>query len=221
MRNRFHKLPFHGIVSLLLLLFSVISSGSDLTVEKIQKAYERLRDIKGNFVQKSYIRDLKRTDTFKGTFMIKMPAMVRWQYHGNAQDTDVIINNDEMVIYQKKDKQAFKGKFDRATYGQAPIALLSGFGDIEKEFETAMKDGRLLLRPKRQMGNVMSIEITPSDGEFPIGSLSIIDSRSNRIDITLKDVTLNTGIKDSVFDFSLPKGVSMYEYGQPTSGRPQ
>lgn len=214
-------MPFQGIVSLLLLLFSVISSGSDLTVEKIQKAYERIKDIKGNFVQKSYIRDLKRTDTFKGTFMIKMPAMVRWQYHGNGQDTDVIINNDEMVIYQKKDKQAFKGKFDRATYGQAPIALLSGFGDIEKEFETAIKDGRLILRPKRQMGNVMSIEITPSDGEFPISSLNIIDSRSNRIDITLKDVTLNTGIKDSVFDFSLPKGVSMYEYGQPTSGRPQ
>jgi len=199
----------------------VISSGSDLTVEKIQKAYEGIRDIRGSFVQKSYIRDLKRTDTFKGTFMIKMPAMVRWQYHGDGHDTDVIISKDEMVIYQKKDKQAFKGRFDRATYGQAPIALLSGFGEIEREFDTEMKNGRLILRPKRQMGNVISIEITPSDGEFPIGSLSIIDSRSNRIDITLRDVTLNTGIKDSVFDFSLPRGVSMYEYGQPTSGRPQ
>ncbi|GAB4410691.1 MAG: hypothetical protein OHK0032_06460 [Thermodesulfovibrionales bacterium] len=215
MRNGFHKLLLQSALFLPIFLHSVISSGSDLSVEKIQKAYEGIRDIKGSFVQKSHIRDLKRTDTFKGTFMIKMPAMMRWQYQSNGQDTEVIINNGEMVIYQKKEKQAFKGKFDRATYGQAPIALLSGFGNIEKEFNIAVKEGRLLLKPRRPMGNVTSIEIAPSDGTFPIGSLSIIDSRSNRIDITLKDVTLNTGIKDSVFDFSLPKGVSMFEYNQP------
>ncbi|MGD0885843.1 MAG: outer membrane lipoprotein carrier protein LolA [Thermodesulfovibrionales bacterium] len=193
-------------------LFPCLSSSADPAVEKIQKAYQGIRDLKGSFVQKSHLKDLDRTDTFKGKFMIKLPAKMRWQYHGtDSQDTEVIIANDEIIIYQKKDKQAFRGKFDRDTYGQAPIALLGGFGNIEKEFDITNKDGRLLLKPKKPMGAVVSIEITPSGGNFPIGSLTITDRLSNRIDITLSDITLNTGMADAAFEFSLPMGVSMYE----------
>ena len=185
---------------------------SESAVEKIQKAYENIKDIKGSFVQKSFIKDLKRTDTFKGTFMIKLPSKMKWQYGGGGKHTEVIIGNDELLIYQKDEKQVLKGKFDRGSYGQAPIALLSGLGNISNEFEVSEKDGRLFLKPRKPMGSVASVEIVPSEGEFPIGSLSITDKRSNRIDITLKSVTVNTGIKDSAFVFSVPKGVSVYEY---------
>ncbi len=202
--------------AIVLCLFSRPSFGSDSAdpaVEKIEKAYGGLKDIKGNFVQKSFIKDLDRTDTFRGTFIMKMPSRMRWQYRGgDKQNTEVVINNDEMIIYQKQEKQAFKGRFDRETYGQAPIALLSGFSDIRKEFEITKKDGRLLLKPRKPMGNVLSLEITPSDRDFPIGSLTIFDRRSNRIDITFTDITVNTGVAESAFDFSLPKGASMYEY---------
>lgn len=190
--------------------------GADFTIETIQKAYGNIKDIKGNFIQKSAIKDLKRTDTFKGSLLIKVPSKMRWQYHGdNKQNTEVIISNGEIIIFQKDEKQAFRGKFDPESYGQAPIALLGGFGNIENEFEVAPKEGKLLLKPKRGMGGVVSIEITPSGGDFPIGSLTIIDKRSNRIDITFKDIVLNSGIKDSAFSFSIPQGVSVYEYSKP------
>lgn len=199
------------------LLFSVLlifeANGKDAVLERIQKAYEGIKDIKGSFVQKSHIRDIKRTDIFKGTLMIKMPDKMRWQYSGeNKHNIEVIINDGEMIIFQKNEKQAFKGRFDTETYGQAPIALLGGLGSIEKEFNIVSQDGKLLLRPKKLMGNIVSVEITPSDKEFPISTLSIIDNRSNRIDITIRDVTVNTGLADSAFDFSLPKGASLYEH---------
>lgn len=203
-------------VILPVLLSSAVAYGADFTAEKVQKAYEGIKDIKGSFVQKSYIKDLKRTDTFKGTLMIKMPSKMRWQYSGdNKQSTEVIIKNDELLIYQKDERQVLKGRFDKESYGQSPIVLLGGLGDIKKEFEIVEKQGKLFLTPKKNMGGIVSIEVVPSNGEFPIGSLTIIDRRSNRIEITLKAVTLNSGIKDSVFDFSPPKGVSVYEYGQP------
>lgn len=191
--------------------------GSDFTAERIQKAYEGIKDIKGSFVQKSHIKDLKKTETYNGTFMIKMPSKIKWQYSGGnkQQNTEVIINGDEMIIYQKNEKQAFKSRFDRETYGQSPIALLSGFGSLEKEFDVVSGDGKLILKPKKPMGNFASIQITPSEDVFPISSLTIIDRRSNRIDITFRDVDLNVGLKDTVFDFSLPKGASMYEYSKP------
>ncbi|MEK6672297.1 MAG: outer-membrane lipoprotein carrier protein LolA [Nitrospirota bacterium] len=192
-----------------------IAHGSDFTVEKIQKAYEGIKGIKGSFLQKSHIKDLKRTEIYKGSFIIKMPSLMKWQYSGDKkQDTEVIISNDEIIIFKKSENQAYRGKFDRETYGQSPIALLSGLGNIETEFDVAANEGKLKLRPKRPMGNVDYIELKPPETNtgFPIGALSIIDKRSNRIDITISEITINPAIKDSVFDFSLPKGASMYDY---------
>lgn len=206
-------------LTVLCLIFGVLpecASCSAFTIEGIQRMYEKIEDIKGSFVQKSTIKDLGRTDTFSGTFMIKVPSRMRWQYNaGDRQHTEVIINAGQIIIYQKDDKQAFKGGFDRDSYGQAPIALLGGFGDIEKEFDVTPKDGKLLLRPKKGMGSVVSVEIVPSGGEFPISTMTIVDRRSNRIEITFRDVAVNSGIKDSAFLFTPPKGVSVYEYPRP------
>lgn len=191
-------------------------NGTEPGVEKIQKAYEGLKDLKGSFVQTSHIKDLKRTDTYKGSFMIKMPALMKWLYRAaDNKETEVFLNNDEMIIYQRQEKQAFRGKFDRETYGQAPIAIMGGFGNIEKEFDISSRGEKLLLKPKKPMGAFVSIELTLSGNGFPIAVLSIIDKRANRIDIAFKDVAVNTGVKDSVFNFSLPKGVSLYDNSRP------
>lgn len=183
----------------------------DEEIERIQKAYANITDIKGNFIQKSFIKDLKRTDTYKGQFFIKMPMKVRWEYKGEIAQ-EVFIDNDEILIYQKKERQALRGKFDRATYGQTPIALLSGFGKIQEEFIVSKKNGNLLLKPKNPLGGVLSIEIEPSQVEFPISSFIIRDMHSNRIDIMLKDVEVNTGLKDALFKPSLPGDVKVYEH---------
>jgi outer membrane lipoprotein carrier protein len=188
------------------------SEGSpDEEIQRIQKAYENIIDIKGNFIQKSFIKDLKRTDTYKGQFFIKMPMKVRWEYKGEVAQ-EVFIDNDEILIYQKKERQALKGKLDRDTYGQAPIALLSGFGKIQEEFTISKKNGNLFLKPKSSTGGILSIEVELSEDEFPISSFIIKDMRSNRIEIILKDVEVNTGLKETLFKPSLPGDVKIYEH---------
>lgn len=206
---------FWGTGFLVVFLIAVNTFAVEPSLQRIQKAYKGIKDIRGNFVQKSSIKDLNRTDTFKGNFMLQIPSRMRWQYSGDGRhNTEVMINGDEIIIYQKDEKQAFKSRFDGETYGQAPIALLSGLGSMDKEFNISENGGKLLLKPKKAMGNVAIIEITSSDSEFPISSMTIIDVRSNRIDIAFKDVHINTRIADSVFDFSLPKGVSLFDYNR-------
>ncbi|MDQ7787749.1 MAG: outer membrane lipoprotein carrier protein LolA [Thermodesulfovibrionales bacterium] len=183
----------------------------DDEITRIQQAYENLQDIKGNFVQKSYIKDLKRTDTFKGQFFIKRPMMLKWCYRGENEQ-EVFIKNDEIIIYQKKEKQAFKGNFNRETYGQAPIALLSGFGRIREEFSASMKNGKLILKPKKAMGGIVSIELQTSGKGFPIQSFTVIDLLNNRLDMVLSDIQINTGLKESFFSPALPKGVTILEH---------
>lgn len=190
-------------------LYPAFAASVDEEIIRIQKAYENIRDIKGSFMQKSFIKDLNKTEKYKGYFYIKRPMKMMWSYEGDNPQ-DVVINNDEITIYQKKEKQAFKGGFDRETYGQAPIALLGGFGRIQDEFTVSDKEGKLYLKPKKSMGGVLSVEIELSDGVFPIRSFTVIDSYSNRIVMDLVDVKINTGLEDAFFDPALPKDVTIF-----------
>jgi outer membrane lipoprotein carrier protein len=213
-RARGHGSWVMGWICLCCLLSPVLCSVSlaataDEEAAKIQKAYENIKDVKGDFVQKSYIKDLKKTNTYSGQFFIKPPRM-KWEFRGEKPQV-VYVDNDEIIIYQKMEKQAFKTKFDRATYGQAPIALLGGFGDIRKEFDVSMKNNRLVLKPKKQMGIITERELTLSQGDFPIEALSILDTATNRIDITLKNVRINTGLSERTFSFNPPEGVTVIE----------
>lgn len=206
--------PLYGIIFIVFFLTSVrpqaFAFDADDNISRVQKAYEGVRDLKGSFSQKSVIKDLNKTETYKGDFFIKPPMKMKWIYRGKAAQ-DLTINNDAVLIYKKSEKQAYKSRFDRATYGQTPVALLSGFGNLRDEFTVSAKGDSVILKPKKQMGNVTSIKIILSGKDFPIRSFLITDSYSNTIEIELEDVKTNTGLKDSLFELSVPKGVNIFE----------
>lgn len=197
---------------LFMIIFSCNSFASDVddNIARIQKAYEGVKDIKGSFVQKSVIKDLNKTEKYKGDFFIKPPLKMKWKYGGKTAQ-DLTINNDTVLIFKKNENQAYKSRFDKATYGQTPVALLSGFGNITEEFSVSGKGDVILLKPRKTIGNVTSIKMTISSEGFPIRSFVITDSRSNTVEIELRDVVTNTGLKDSLFDLSVPKGVDIFE----------
>jgi outer membrane lipoprotein carrier protein len=209
---------FLAVIGLLSFFFWIFPLGvtsyamsADEEVARIQKAYENIRDLSGSFTQKSYLKDLKRTDTYNGQLFIKKPQKMKVLYKGE-NSAEIFINNDSVVIYQKKEKQAFKSAFDSNTYGQTPIVLLSGLGKMQEEFSVTEKNGSLFLKPKKPMGTIISLEVETSDGEFPIKALTIHDSASNRITITLKDIKINTGIENKFFEPLLPKGTAIVEH---------
>lgn len=213
-------MPYIKLTAVLFISLFICNLSSASTVEedvqKIQNAYSKIEDIKGSFIQKSYIKDLKKTETYKGSLLIKRPSKMRWEYKGEKPQ-EVIINNDRIIIYKKTDKQAYKGNFDRQTYGQAPVALLNGFGNINEEFNITKKNDRLILKPKKPMSNIVSIEIETSAENFPIKYFVINDTYSNKVEIRLENIEINTGVKDSIFNFSLPKGTNIYEYNSQGS----
>jgi chaperone LolA len=188
------------------------ASSVDENITRIQKAYEGVRDLKGSFSQTSIIKDLGKTEHYKGYFFIKPPLKMKWSYAGGTAQ-DLIINGDRVLIYKRAENQAYKAVFNRATYGQTPVALLSGFGTIRDEFTLSGKGDRVVLKPKHQMGTVVSIEIAVAETGFPIRSFVITDSHANVIEIGLTDVKLNTGLKDSLFDLTVPPGVSVFDQG--------
>ncbi|MFN3739672.1 MAG: LolA family protein [Thermodesulfovibrionales bacterium] len=197
------------IISVIPLYLFAIEESLNL-VDRIENAYKNISDIKGKFKQVSYLKDLEKRETYEGEFFIKIPSLFKWSYKGKSPQ-DVIISGDTLIIYQKKEKQVLKGRFYPSKYGQAPIALLGGFGNIKRDFEIKEQEDRLILTPKAQMGNVKSIELYSGDGDFPIKRLKITDSAMNIIDIKLEDVVINSGLQDKVFEFVPPQGVRVIE----------
>ena len=210
----------HCSLTLALLLTSVLAftpfpavshaSGTDDAVARIQKAYEGIKDMKGTFVQKNVIKDLKKIDTYNGDFFIKRPLKMKWAYKGKASQ-DLLISNETVVIYKKGDNQAYRSKFNKETYGQSPVVLLTGMGNIREEFVVTGTEQILTLKPKKSMAGIVSITLHLSDADFPIKGFTIQDGRSNIVEIELKDIKINSNIKDALFDLHLPEGVTIFE----------
>ena len=130
---------------------------------------------------------------------------------GMVSGNCLIINNDIALIYKKGDRQAYRSKFSRERYGQTPVVLLTGMGNLTDEFAVTGSGNILVLKPKKPMPGVLSITLKLSDADFPIKGFTILDGRSNTVEIELKDIVINPGLKDSFFDLTLPKGVNVYD----------
>jgi len=183
---------------------------SNDAVSRIQKAYEGITDMKGTFIQKNVIRDLNKSDTYTGEFFIKRPLKMKWAYKGKSAQ-DLTINNDTVLIYKKGDNTAYRSRFNKESYGQTPVVLLTGMGNLRDEFSVTGKGNVLHLKPKKPMAGIVSITVSISETGFPIKGFTIHDGRSNIVEIELNNITINPGLKDSLFDLNLPKGVNVYE----------
>lgn len=198
------------VISVFTLFSHATAAELDDSITRIQKAYEKITDMRGTFVQKNVIKDLNKTATYPGDFFIKRPLKMKWVYKGKASQ-DLLISNGTVMIYKKGDTQAYKAKFNKDTYGQSPVVLLTGMGNIKEEFSVTGKDNVLVLKPKKSMAGIVSITLFLTDADFPIKAFTIQDGRSNNVEIELRDVQINSGLKDSIFEMKLPKGVTIFE----------
>jgi len=199
------------LIILLLFLFANPILAQDTALSKLNKAYKNINDASGSFIQTSYIKDLDKTQKFKGRFFIKGDK-IRWQYEGEFPQV-IFLNRETLIVYDRKRKQAIQSIFSEEKYGQLPIALLSRMADFEKDFEiTEKSENTLILIPKTKMGNIKKIEIAIQDEDFPIKLLKFIDTSANTVRIDFYSVTINKNLKDSIFQFIPKKDDNVLKY---------
>ncbi|MBF0337145.1 MAG: outer membrane lipoprotein carrier protein LolA [Nitrospirae bacterium] len=177
---------------------------------RVKEVYSTLKDVKGHFNQTSRLKDLGKEMNFRGEFFIKIPNRLFWYYDGD-QVQEVYVNDNVLIVYQKKLSQAIRTRYDAQTMGQSPIALLSGLKDVEKHYDITDINGALRLVPKTEFNNMKHFDIYPSESGFPIKKIIVTDLKDNTIEITLKDVRLNTNIIDETFTFTPPKDTKIVD----------
>ncbi|MBF0537175.1 MAG: outer-membrane lipoprotein carrier protein LolA [Nitrospirae bacterium] len=200
-------------VTLIMALMSTDATAEEAKgkfLSRVKEAYSTLKDIKGKFKQTSRLKDLGKEMNFNGEFFIKIPNRLFWYYEGD-QVQEVYVNDNVLIVYQKKLSQAIRTHYDAQTMGHSPIALLSGLKDVEKNYDITENNGVLRLVPKKEFNNMKHFDIYPSEGGFPIKKIVVSDVKDNEIEITLNDVRLNTNIIDETFTFTPPKDTKIVD----------
>jgi outer membrane lipoprotein carrier protein len=190
---------------------TVSAASLDETVDRIQKTFSGIRDLQGSFTQTSYIRDIEETQKYSGSFSLKKPSSVMWEY-SKPRDEKVVIRDKDTWIYKKSENQVIRTTFSKEAYSQVPIALLSGMERMRDDFDiTVPEENALQLVPKQQIGFIKTIVMEVAPDGFPVKMLTVIDTYGNIIMIELTGVTINPELDDALFIFTPPPGAEVYD----------
>jgi outer membrane lipoprotein carrier protein len=152
-------------------------------------------------------RELRET----GIVSIKRPGRMRWEYK-DPEAKLFVSDGKTFYFYVPSDRQVIVSEQDE----QRSLAarLLSGRGGLEEEFsaslESPLEEGvvRLKLVPRHQQAELdrAFVDMEPSGR---VRAILIDDTQGNRTRFRFEGTRENTGLKDELFRFEVPKGVEV------------
>jgi len=184
---------------------------------KLQESYDKARDLKADFAQVSTVKAMHMTKEGSGRLIIKKPGLLRYSYT-KPEKQEIIVKGDDLVMYTPSSNQVIKKTLSRAVLDKTPTTFLAGLGKVTDSFDVRFpasgekdRSGRyqLELVPKGDGMGVKSVVVGLDPSSFNIVGFSFTDVSGNVNTIALKNVKINEGVRESAFDFKIPKGASL------------
>ncbi len=184
----------------------------DKIVEGLQHKYEKISTIEADFAQEAFTKSLNKSQTSEGKVYFKKPGKMKWLYRKPVND-EIVSDGKTIWVFQSDLNQVIEKQVEGGASNLA-VDFLSGIGDIKKGFDIeppAVVKGayRLSLKPKTPQPNVKRIIIEVDKESFLVEKTIVEDLFGNEARVTLKDIKANTPLKDSIFEFTPPKGSSI------------
>lgn len=210
----------------LVVLFYLPSSASAVTLDElialIQSSYENTSDLRASFIQESFIKTMGTIKKAEGRLYIKKPSRMLWRYTKPERQDILIIGND-VLIYKYEERQVIKSHLGLE---KTPATFLAGMGRLRDDFSLRHAEGDhkkeggyyLELIPKvkgstRRILLEVSAWTDKNEGKviYVTKGFTLTDAYGNSTKIILKNIELNKGIKDSVFQVKIPEGAEIIE----------
>jgi len=178
-------------------------------VAKMQRLYNRIKDLKGKFKQVYTDTLYNRRRTSFGYLFVKKPGMMRWNYA--SPEKKAFISDGKVVwIWEPADKQAFRNPLDSSSLSSG-LTFLLGSGDLSQEFDisyaTDAKDRlgspqhlvlKLVPKTPTPQYDYLLFAVRPSDYAV---SESMLVSRNSTNHILFSKLVFNSGIDKRRFRF--------------------
>ncbi len=229
--NRFFWIGFLVVLSLSLVF--VESSGATVRAKdilaKVTKRYSSIDTLSARFTQVAVYQQLNRRNVSEGRVFLKgpvkdgteeIPAKMRWEYEFPTKDV-IVSDGVTLWMYQPDIMQVVETDASR---GPLPVImrLLTGFsgiegtigGELEDDFLIdIIRDGkeswRVSMAPTYGETSFSRLVVKINKNSFIVEGVKVVDPYGVETTVSLKDIKINPRLKNEIFRFDAPKGVTV------------
>ena len=209
-----------SVLMLLVLATTVVGQQKEPTVqeitERMQRRQEMIDDATAEFTQHVKFGFSKIEQTFDGTLRMKKPNKYRIEseYQTLVTDGSTVwayspVNNQVLIDRYKENQNSISPEKFLLNIPSAYYATLLGrdrLGDLQTL--------TLKLVPKDDRSFVKSVKVWVEDGTWIVQKVSIVDVNETETTYTIKNIKLNTNIKETMFTFTAPSGTEVVDLRQ-------
>jgi len=210
------------ILLALLVLLPLLAVGDMGTVaqdvKKLEQAYESLKDMQAVFQQETRSGVIAVVQKAVGRVYFKKGGKMLWHYE-TPEEQLIILDGKTLWIYQPVEKQAMKNNF--SIIPQHIVAdLFRGKMDVLDKFTvTPVPHG------VNDTSDLVVLELVPIESDLTVRKLVLwldptsylvrktllTDGFGNLTELTFEDIKIDQDLSDSVFVFTPPSDVDIFE----------
>ena len=196
------------------LAFSPTHSSKEASI-KINDHLNGIASFQANFKQTIFSPENDVVDYSEGSFVVKKPEKMSWNFTFPSIKK-IIVNDQKITTYDADLNQAVIVPFsDRHQSSLANILLkndsLLNFYQISSE---TANDNLYSVVLVQKGGNNLFTRIKITITEALLSEIKLWDTSGQSIGISFEDVILNSTIPDAYLEFSIPKGVDIFDQTQ-------
>lgn len=199
--------------SIALLSLSLIFAASAYATDQNQLSalLKQLNNVSGAFVQHTFDGKGDLLQTQKGTLAIRFPNQFRWKSEEPYAQL-LVSNGNKLWQYDEDLEQVTVQKLDQRITATPALLLSGSHGEIEKEYdiysELLQSEQHFVLIPKSQAALFDRLRLE-FDGDKKLVRMVIKDEVGQKTVIRLLDMTNDSSLSSSSFEFEIPEGTDV------------
>src|SRR2546425_3941070 len=176
----------------------------------VESSFARMKDYSADFIQ-IFEDSLNRKQQESGHLYLMRPRMMRWEYK-NPEDKLFISDGKTVYFYVPADRQVNKEAVKNSFDDRIPLMFLLGQSNLHNEFTRfellntkpffeGTKVVKMYPKSKTDLQEVV-MEVDPAT--YFIRRLLLAHSDGSRSEFIFSGIRTNTGLRGSLFDFTVP-----------------
>ncbi|WP_374089055.1 outer membrane lipoprotein chaperone LolA [Methylomicrobium lacus] len=199
--------------TLFLLFFSYLpAQADDKPVQQLKAFLASSRSLSADFKQVLIDEQGRPVRTSFGVFYLQRPGKFRWDYQKPFAQ-QIVADKGKVWFYDKDLEQVTVKKLDESL-GSTPALLLSGEVSLDDNFT---------IEGQGKEGDMQWIKLSPKSAETTfkyiligldkdsLGGMELSDNFGQLTRIYFSNVLINPPIKQTLFQFEVPKGADVFE----------
>jgi outer membrane lipoprotein carrier protein len=204
-------------LAMLLMILQTPTVSLDRLVTGVERSFETMKDFSADFVQ-IFQDPLNQKQQESGHLYLMRPRMMRWEYK-NPEEKLFVSDSKNVFLYVPADKQVSKEAVKDTFDDRMPLMFLLGRSNLRNEFTRfellntkpfleGTKVVRMYPRRKTDLSEVV-MEVDPEN--YQIRRLLLAHKDGSKSEFIFSNIRVNTGIKASLFQFTVPAGVQIVD----------